>query len=203
MRKLIKLFVILVLVWGALGAIQLLKDRETLKNDIIRLHVVANSDTKEDQSIKLVVKDKIVSYLQGKMDTTMTQEEALSYLQENLGTLEEYVNTVLKQIGSGYCANVSLQKEAFGKRIYETFCLPSGIYEALRVNIGKAEGQNWWCVVFPSLCLSASTEDFRDTAVSSGFGSELTNTLSGEGGYKIRFYLLDCIGKLENFFIFH
>lgn len=203
MRKIVKLFVILLLIWSAFGAMQLIKDKETLTNDIIRLHVVANSDTKEDQSIKLVVKDKIVSYLQERMDAAMTQEEAYAYLTENLAALEEYVNSVLKQIGSVYCANVSLQKEAFDKRIYETFRLPSGVYEALRVNIGKAEGKNWWCVVFPSLCLPASIEDFRDTAVSSGFGTELTNTLSEENGYEIRFYLLDGLGKLENFFTFH
>jgi len=87
-------------------------------------------------------------------------------------------------------------------RNYDTFRLPAGVYESLRIVIGEGEGKNWWCVVFPELCLPATAEGFESVAVGSGFSEALSGALTGETQYEIRFFLLDCFGRLENFF-FH
>jgi stage II sporulation protein R len=112
--------------------------------------------------------------------------------------LEDVANSTLTQLGSGDKASVFLTKEAFGIRQYDTFSLPSGVYDSLRIEIGQAKGRNWWCVVFPALCLPTTTDGFEDVAASAGFNESLTDTLTTEDGYEIRFYLLDCIGRLEN-----
>ena len=83
-------------------------------------------------------------------------------------------------------------------RQYDTFALPSGVYESLRISIGEAQGKNWWCVVFPSLCMPAVGENFSDAAAGAGFDDGLTNTLQQKKGYEIRFFLLDWLGWLEN-----
>ena len=89
--------------------------------------------------------------------------------------------------------------EEFATRYYDTFTLPAGIYEALRITIGEGEGQNWWCVVFPTLCVGATVEEFEETAHCAGFSDGLTGALTGEDGYEVRFFFLDALGKLENF----
>ena len=81
----------------------------------------------------------------------------------------------------------------------DTFTLPAGIYEALRITIGEGEGHNWWCVAFPSLCLSATSEEFADKAAGAGFPDSLTGALDGEEKYEVRFFLLDALGELEKF----
>ena len=95
-------------------------------------------------------------------------------------------------------AAVSLCKEAFDTRYYETFTLPAGVYEALRITIGEGNGKNWWCVVFPSLCVPATSSGFEDAAVGAGFSDTLSGAVTGEEDYEVRFYLLDTLGRLEN-----
>ena len=107
---------------------------------------------------------------------------------------------MLQQVGSPQSANVTLKKETFGTRVYDTFSLPAGVYDSLRIVIGAGEGRNWWCVVFPGLCVPAASEGVEDVAVSAGFSEELGKTLTGEEPYEIRFLLLDWLGRVENFF---
>lgn len=177
-----------------------LADRQTLSEDIIRLHVVANSDSEEDQSIKLKVRDAIIARLEAIMQKLPTAKDARDYILEHLEELQTLANKVLKEVGSLDTARITLTEECFDTRQYETFSLPAGVYESLRVTIGKGEGHNWWCVVFPTLCSGATTEEFADTAAGSGFDQSLTGALEGEKTYEIRFFLLDWLGKLQNFF---
>lgn len=200
MKKLMKWVCLPVLLVALFWCIGLISDKMSLREDLIRLHVVANSDSQEDQAIKLQVRDAIVTWLEPAMQTITDKEQACVYIRQNLRELETTANRVLQTLGVSDRATVTLTREEFGIRHYDTFSLPSGIYESLRIEIGEGSGQNWWCVVFPSLCLPAATEDFQDTAASSGFSEDLTGTLSGENGYEIRFFFLDCLGRLENFF---
>lgn len=169
-----------------------------LQENVIRLHVVANSDSEADQAVKLQVRDAITAYLSPILVDFKSQEEAREYLQAHLRELQEIANEVLAQLGSRDTAVVTLALEEFPRRVYDTFSLPSGVYESLRVRIGDAQGQNWWCVVFPQLCLPATAEDFDATAVAAGFPESLADALQGEN--EIRFFFLDCLGQLENFF---
>lgn len=200
MRRLIKLAVFLFLISSIIGIYNLFQDKHILNENLVRLHVVANSDSEEDQAVKLKIKDTIVEYLQPILQSIPTKEEAMQYIRENLATLEAFSNSVLERLGVQDQATVTLQPEAFSRRDYDTFSLPAGIYDALRIEIGEAEGKNWWCVVFPSLCLPATQSDMKDAAVSAGFSESLSNTITNKSGYRVRFFLLDCLGRLENLF---
>lgn len=177
-----------------------LADREQLNEGLIRLHVVANSDSGEDQRIKLQVRDAVVESLRGAMADVADVEQAKAYLQENLPKIQKVANETLRLLGCTETAVVSLCREAFDTRYYDTFSLPAGVYEALRITIGEGAGKNWWCVVFPTFCIPATTEGFHDVAAGAGFPDSLNSALTGEEGYEVRFFLLDAIGKLENRF---
>ena len=198
MKKLIKITICLLLIHSTVVIADLWQDKKSLQENLIRLHVVANSDSQEDQAVKLQVKDAIVNYLQPITQQFTDKEQAMQYIRENLSDLQELANNVLSSLGEKVRAVVTLDRDAFDTRVYDTFSLPAGVYDSLRVEIGEAEGKNWWCVVFPSLCLPATSAEFQDTAVSSGFSQPLTDSLSG--GCNLRFFLLDCIGKLEKLF---
>ena len=200
MKKIAKLIVAGLLLTAAFWLGTVASDKAVLSQDLIRLHVVANSDSQEDQQIKLQVRDAIIEELESVMDDLPDVESAKAYLQEHLPELETIANEVLHTLKSGCHAVVSLAKEAFPTREYDTFTLPAGVYESLRVTIGSGEGHNWWCVVFPSLCVSASSDGFEDTAVSAGFSDRLAGTLSGQQEYRVRFFILDCFGWVENWF---
>ena len=114
-----------------------------------------------------------------------------------LPKLTEVANQVLQQAGFDDTATVSLGVEEFPLRQYDTFSLPSGLYQALRIVIGEGEGHNWWCVVYPQLCIPATSEEFVETASMEGMSDSLSGSLTGE--YEIRFWILDQMGKLGNF----
>ncbi len=134
---------------------------EFLSDKIIRMHVKANSDTAYDQEIKLAVKDEIVDYTQMLIEFSHDKTDALAILSENLDEINQVANTVLDEIDSTYCATVSLKNSFFSTREYETFTLPAGDYMALTVDIGSGEGENWWCVVYPSLCEAVAIEESK------------------------------------------
>ena len=180
--------------WG------LLRDRQYLNEDLIRLHVVANSDSEQDQNIKLQVRDAIVASLSEGMADIGDVQAAKDYLQENLSKIETVANKTLEAAGVDSRAEVTLCREAFDIRKYDTFTLPAGVYESLRVVIGEGQGKNWWCVAFPTLCVPATSEGFEDVAAGAGFPDRLNEALKDQESYSIRFFLLDCMGRVENFF---
>lgn len=200
MKKLIRRLSVCLLLTAMIWCGTLLADRERLNEELIRLHVVANSDSVGDQAVKLQVRDAVVESLQEAMADVADVEEAKAYLQENLPKIQAAANGALKAAGCSYEAVVTLCREAFDTREYDTFSLPAGVYEALRITLGNGEGHNWWCVVFPTLCLPATSEGFEDIAAGAGFPETLNNALTREDGYEVRFYLLDALGKLENIF---
>lgn len=176
----------------------LIADKQTLRQELVRLHVVGASDSAEDQQLKLRVKDAIVESLQADLQKLEDAQAAREYLQENLPKIEALANRVLEEAGCTDLAKASLAVETFSARVYDTFTLPAGVYDALRVTIGEGEGHNWWCVAFPSLCLPATSEGFEEAASCAGFPDALTAALEGEDGYEIRFYFLDLLGRIEN-----
>ena len=178
----------------------LLADRQLLNDELIRFHVVADSDDPEDQQVKLLVRDAVVESLSEDLIRLADVEQAKAYLQENLPKIQQIANQTLAAAGVEEEAVVSLCREAFQTRVYDTFTLPAGVYESLRIVIGEGEGHNWWCVVFPTLCLPATSEGFAETAQTAGFPDSLCGALTGEEEYTLRFYALDALGELENLF---
>ena len=199
MRKLMKrvglCLILAALVWCG----TLVSERKQLNEELIRFHVVANSDSETDQSIKLQVRDAVIESLRSDLDKIADVEEAKAYLQENLPKIRETANRALEAAGVDGDAVVTLCREAFDTRYYDTFTLPAGVYESLRIVIGEGDGHKWWCGAFPSLCVPATSEGFEDAAVGAGFSDALSQTLTGEE-YEVRFFLLDALGRLENIF---
>ena len=178
----------------------LIADKNQLADNLIRMHIVANSDSQKDQSVKLQVRDAICDYLQPVMEKLETKEASQQYILQHMDELKQIAETVLLELGETAKVTVTMAQEAFDTRQYETFKLPAGVYDSLRVVIGEGAGKNWWCVAFPTLCVPATAEDFTDKAVASGFSDTITNTMKAEGKYEIRFYFLDLLGRIENFF---
>ena len=200
MKKILKRLVCLAVLVSCFYTGALLADKEKLHDELIRLHVVGASDSMEDQTIKLQVRDAIIVSLQQALEDATDIEQAKSYIQEHLPQIEAAANAVLQELGSEDIAVVSFMEEAFPVRDYDTFSLPSGVYNSLRITIGDGNGKNWWCVVFPSMCFQASSTGVEDVAAGAGFSDELSNTVTRQDGYQIRFYFLDMLGKIENFF---
>ena len=199
MRKMIRIGTFVMAVVLILQFVDLLSDKQTLRNSLVRLHVVASSDSREDQAVKLQVRDAVVAYVEDAMQNVKTVEEAKAWLQDNLPELEQAANDVLRKLGISDTAVATLTQEALPAREYDTFSLPSGVYDSLRITIGEGQGQNWWCVLFPNLCLPAAGESTEEVAVGAGFSEELTETVTRQEGYILRFYILDVLGKIENF----
>lgn len=116
---------------------------------IIRLHVVANSDTFQDQALKLEVRDEMIRMMEGKEDL----KEARGYLRANLKRIERRAEKVVAEYGEDYPVRAELKVTYIPEKSYEDLTLPAGNYEALKITLGRGSGQNWWCVIFPQLCL--------------------------------------------------
>ena len=200
MRKLWARVVFCILVAAFFWCGTLIADRQRLNEELIRLHVVANSDSPEDQGIKLRVRDAVTESLAKAMADVKDVEQAKAYLRENLPKIQAVANRTLEAAGLDPTAVATLCRERFDIRHYDTFTLPAGVYESLRITIGDGEGKNWWCVVFPSLCLPATGEGFEDVAAGAGFSDALNGALTGEEACEVRFFLLDALGRLENIF---
>ena len=177
--------------WG------IVTDSQALREGLLRLHVVGKSDSKEDQDVKLLVRDAVLQSLQEGLEDVTDPQAAYDYVSRMLPKVEAAANRCLAAAGMRESVTVSLTEEAFPTRSYDTFALPAGVYKALRVVIGEGEGRNWWCVVFPRLCMGTE-EDFVETAAVAGVDPQLAGTLEGE--YEIRFWLLEKFGQLKNRF---
>lgn len=200
MRKILKRVAFCLLLASLVWCGTVIADRKTLDEELVRLHIVAASDSRADQEVKLRIRDAVTEYLTGAMSDIADAQEAKAYLTEKLPRLEALANRVLEEAGFDDRAVVSLEKEAFDTRVYDTFTLPAGVYDALRITIGEGSGRNWWCVVFPTLCVPATAQGFEETAREAGLEEALACALTGEEGYEVRFFLLDVLGKLENMF---
>ena len=200
MFKFIKIALILVLIGVFVYIGTVISDKKQLSDSVLRLHVIANSDSQADQAVKLKVRDAVLEVVNAHLDPAMTKQQAREVLEGKLEELEEVANQVLRREGMTDEATVTLGREEYPTREYDTFSLPSGVYDSLIVSIGQAQGHNWWCVVFPSLCLPAAGANAADVAVGAGFSDSLSGAITGREGYQVRFFLLDWLGKIENFF---
>lgn len=135
---------------------------EDLSQRVLRLHVLANSDSEEDQALKLEVRDRILQESAGLLDGVQTKEEAEVHVQQAMPQLLAAAQDEVARQGYSYPVTMELGPSSFGTRVYEDVTLPAGTYQALRIKIGKAEGHNWWCVLFPSLCLPAAEESVEE-----------------------------------------
>lgn len=176
-------------------AAALQSQQHALSEKLIRLHVVANSDTKEDQAVKLKVRDAVLQVTEPMLQMNMQPEQALvSALPEIRAAAED----CLRKNGFSQPVTVSFGVERFPTRVYEGFSLPAGSYRSLRVTIGAGEGQNWWCVVFPSICFRATAAELEQAVTAAGFTEEEVRLITEDGeGYVLKFKALELLEQMK------
>lgn len=156
MKKNLKMVIILSLLlflYTSICAISYAQNISTdIANSVFRLHVIANSDKEEDQNLKYIVRDHLLDYMNSICGNCKSKEEAISIVQENKNTFEQIATNTIKEQGYDYSVKINIGNFEFPTKNYGDISLPAGYYDALRVEIGEAKGQNWWCVMFPPLC---------------------------------------------------
>ena len=185
---------------------------DDIKDKLIRFHVIANSDPDEDQNLKLKVRERVVEELSGKLSNVTSLEEAENILEQNIDYVNEIAKEVIEENNYTYTVNTMLSYENFPDKVYGDCVFPQGNYEAFRVIIGEGKGQNWWCVMFPSLCF---VDESKNSVDSSSLEHEIENiepkndNITNEdkeknnesnnvnGGVKVRFKIVETI---ENIF---
>ena len=129
-----------------------------IRDNVLRLHILPNSDSTDDQHLKLLVRDDLLAAAEDMLDSCDTKEEAVECLRQNRDYLQSVARDTVVCNGYDYTVDIQIKKADFDTRVYEDFTLPAGEYDALCVTIGEAAGQNWWCVMFPTLCIGAAAD---------------------------------------------
>ena len=137
---------------------------DDLRGNVLRLHIIANSNSESDQQLKLKIRDSILAESENLFSHSESVEDAVSVAENSLAEIEKIANRVIKENNFNYKATAAVKQSYFETREYDDFTLPAGDYESLVINLGKSEGKNWWCVIFPEICLpSASGAKLSDT----------------------------------------
>lgn len=174
---------------------QFLQDCEQVQDEVLRLHIVANSNSIDDQNLKLQVRDRILNESQKWFEESNDKTSSEGILQENLSNIAKIACDEISQKGYNYTVKVELCRENFPQKYYQNFVLPAGKYDALRVLIGDAVGENWWCLLFPSLCVpSASAEKSQDW-----FSDNNLESFQNVYSYEPRFALVELFNKFADF----
>ena len=174
-----------------------LRNQDVLQQKMIRLHVVANSDSDRDQTLKLQVRDKVLAFTEQTMRASANREEANNALREALPQIKSMAEDILRENACSDSVEARLEPAEFPLKAYDGFRLPAGEYMALRVLIGEAAGQNWWCVVYPPLCMAAAS-DVRETGIACGMEQEELSLMQEENeAYQVKFRFMELWEQLR------
>ncbi len=174
-----------------------LRKQDQLQQKMIRLHVVANSDSDQDQALKLQVRDRVLAFTEQTMRAAADREAANQTLRVSLPAIEQMAEETLRENGCGDSVEVRLEPAEFPLKAYDGFRLPAGEYMALRVLIGEAAGQNWWCVVYPPLCMTAAS-DVQETGIACGMEQEELDLMQEAGEeYQVKFRCVELWEQLR------
>ncbi len=162
----------------------------------LRIHIPANSDSDEDQALKLQVRDAIIEIMKEPLSDCKNKEDAVKVTENMKNKIKETAERVIEQNGKNYSASVTLTEEYYPKKEYEGITLPAGTYTSLKIELGEAEGKNWWCVLFPQVC--TGTAEAKETLAQVGFTTNqirlLTDQESGE--YVIKFKIIEIVKSI-------
>lgn len=169
-------------------------DCKGIRNDVLRLHVIANSDDANDQQLKLKVRDAVLEKGRDIFGQSNNKQTAETTAKSNISALEETAKNIIAQNGYNYDVRVEVGKSKFPTKTYENITLPAGEYDAVKVIIGKGEGKNWWCVMFPPLCLPAAKGDKKIDDV---LNEDELKLVQSNPKYEIRFWVVEKIEELK------
>ncbi len=166
---------------------------DDLRQNVLRLHIIANSDSEADQELKLKIRDEILA----QTDRLFTNSKDLTAAQDtvkyNLDTFEQIANSVIKENGFDYSAKASFGTSEFSTRYYDDFTLPAGEYQSLIITLGEGKGKNWWCVVYPTVCIPAATKgELNDTVA-----DESAQIAKGGKRFVMRFKTVEIYEKIK------
>ena len=170
------------------------KTSEEIRSDVLRLHVIANSDSSVDQNLKLRLRDYILEEGEDIFDGSVNVENAVKKIEPKLAELEKSAETFVKNAGFDYDVKITLSNEYFTTRTYESVTLPAGKYLALRVVIGSGEGHNWWCVMFPPMCVPAA--DKKDE-IENVFTDKEIKLVESKPKYEPRFKVVEIYEQIR------
>lgn len=193
--------IVLLFILGIFSVLPIHGEQEIYES-VVRLHVLANSDSEQDQALKLLVRDEVLRQSEPLLRDCKSREQAIRILDENQSLLQQAAQAIVLEHGYDYPVTILLGKEEYPTKNYENCCFPSGTYVSLRICIGEAEGQNWWCVLFPPLCLSAASADDEesneDAFISVGLTEEQYRVITETDNvkYRIRFKVLEAVQDL-------
>lgn len=206
MKKVLCLFFSIIIVFVGIFGVSSMKTQAAendISNKIIRFHVIANSDSLNDQAVKLKVRDDVLNYLSPKLEKSSSLEESRKILNENDSQIKKISEAEIKKCGCDFTVKTELSNENFPVKTYGNITLPQGKYEAYRIIIGSGKGQNWWCVMFPPLCFVDITKgniSYKQTQ------KEMLKVLTPEeynlvdnqnlSNIKIKFKILEVINKI-------
>ena len=177
------------------------REQQELADSVVRFHVIANSDSQEDQALKLAVRDRVLAQAEGLYPSDATLSEAQSALEGHLSALAAAGQAVVEERGYDYPVTAQLTDCWFPTKEYEGFALPAGNYTALRVTIGEGRGKNWWCVAFPPLCRGAASETVDQALEAGYFTPDQGALVTGDGEqYVLKFKAMELLGEVQGFF---
>ena len=199
MKKILIILLALSLCFFTVGAVCRSAFAEELEiyDKTLRLHIPANSDSAEDQAVKLKVRDAVIEYLRQPLSSCSTKDESIKTVQLLSKEITQVANTILKEENKSYTASVSIVNEYYPKKAYDGLTLPAGNYASLKIELGNASGQNWWCVLFPQVCTGSAKPE--ETLAEVGFTPNQIRILTEHDDYRyvVKFKLLEVI---ENIF---
>ncbi len=171
---------------------------ENVREEVVRLHILANSDSKIDQDVKIKVRDALLKTNTDILKSGVTTENAHKYFKNSKKELLKTANNILKENGFDYIAKITLTEEYYETRNYGNYVFPAGKYLSLRVILGEGEGKNWWCVMFPPMCVPAASEVESDKKIATEYFSENSEKIvSGGDKYIIKFKILEIYEMLK------
>lgn len=170
-----------------------------LEKNLFRLHILANSDSTEDQELKLYVRNKVIDYLH--QYSFNNKSELITFLNNNQLSLQKVIDDAIKEKGYSYTSSFEIENSFYPQKQYENITLPAGNYDGLKIKIGKAEGKNWWCVLFPPMCLinnsTCSLPEESEILLDNSLTAESYSVISSNSSkYKFKFKIIEFINNL-------
>lgn len=164
-----------------------------ISDEVFRLHILANSDSDFDQNLKLKVRDKVLCFTQSLFESAKSKEEAEKVISENLQSIADVAYAEVLNNGFDYSVKAEITNMYFSTRYYDNYTLPSGMYDALRITIGEGKGHNWWCVMYPSICISSESE--KDSKAREVFDQKQYDIVKNEQ-YQYKFKIVELFEQI-------
>lgn len=169
---------------------------EDIQNEVFRLHILANSDSEDDQKLKLYVRDGLLEYTEGLFKNCKNKEQSEQTALENIDNIKQKAQTLVYEYGYNYPVDAYITNMSFNTRVYDDFTLPAGNYDALRIVIGEGEGHNWWCVIYPALCVPSAEGD----ELNSVLNEDEQDIINESEHYEVKFKIVEIFEGICSWF---